>query len=189
MTMTATSNSKTQTPAVQSQPLAKMDSLLLEQIYHRHYKNVYNYIGFRINNHHDAEELASQVFEKAMVSWHRYNEALPVEAWLIGIAKNTVTDYLRAKKRKYFIPLDSILGLKAVNRQPQEVVVKNEENRALLTAMSKLKEQERQILAMKFATDLKHEEIATVMGISVSNVGVIVHRALKKLRERMEEIT
>jgi len=170
-----------------SQPLTEMDSALLESIYRQHYKNVYNYIGFRINNHFDAEELASLVFEKAMASWKRYNSALPIEAWLIGIAKNTVTDYLRAKKRKYFVTLDSVIKLVSFNRQPEEVAVKNEENRALITAMTKLKEQERQILSMKFATSLKHDEIAAIMGISASNVGVIVHRALKRLRKLLEE--
>jgi len=162
--------------------LTEMDSELLESIYHQHYKNVYNYISFRINNHFDAEELSSLVFEKAMTSWKRYNSNLPVEAWLIGIAKNTVTDYLRGKKRKHFVTLDSIVEIVSFNRQPEEVVVINEDNRALITAMSKLKEQERQILSMKFATSLKHDEIAVIMGISASNVGVIVHRALKKLR-------
>jgi len=173
--------------AHEKQALTEMDSELLESIYRQHYKNVYNYISFRINNHFDAEELASLVFEKAMVSWSRYNSALPVEAWLIGIAKNTITDYLRAKKRKHFVTLDSITRLVSFNRQPEEVVVINEENRALITAMAKLKEQERQILSMKFATSLKHDEIAAIMGISASNVGVTVHRALKKLRKLLEE--
>ena len=180
-------SSMTMAMANERHALTGMDCEMLESIYRQHYKNIYNYIGFRINNHFDAEELASLVFEKAMVSWQRYNDALPVEAWLIGIAKNTVTDYLRAKKRKHFVTLDSIIGLASFSRQPQEVVVKNEENKALLTAMSKLKEQERQILSMKFATNLKHDEIAVVMGISASNVGVIVHRALKRLRKLLEE--
>ena len=180
-------SSMTLVMAQEKHALTQMDAELLESIYRQHYKNVYNYIGFRINNHHDTEELASLVFEKAMVNWKRYNQALPVEAWLIGIAKNTVTDYLRAKKRKNFVALDNIIELVSFNKQPEDIVVLKEDNRALITAMSKLKEQERQILSMKFATSLKHDEIADIMGISVSNVGVIVHRALKKLRNLLEE--
>ena len=180
-------SSMTMVVAHEKPALTDMDSQLLETIYRQHYKNVYNYIGFRINNHFDAEELASLVFEKAMVSWKRYNSTLPVEAWLIGIAKNTVTDYLRAKKRKHFVTLDSVIGLVSFNRQPEEVAVINEDNKTLITAMSKLKDQERQILSMKFATSLKHDEIADIVGISASNVGVIVHRALKKLRKLLEE--
>jgi len=165
----------------------KMDVETLELIYRQYYKNVYNYIGFRINNHFDAEELASLVFEKAIGKWHSYNPTFPAEAWLIGIAKNTVTDYLRAKKRKYFVSLDSIINLVSPNKQPDEVAVINEENRILIVAMSKLSDQERQILSMKFATDLKHYEIAKILDIGDSNVRVIVHRALKKLRKLMGE--
>jgi len=165
----------------------EMNTALLESIYREYYKNVYNYIGFRINNHFDAEELASSVFEKAIVKWGRYNPVFPVEAWLIGIAKNTVTDYLRAKRRRHFVGLDSVIDFVSPGKQPDEIAVASEENRALMVAMSRLKDQERQILSMKFATDLGHREIAGVLGLSESNVGVIAHRAIKKLRRLMGE--
>ena len=67
--------------------VAKMDLRTLDAVYRQYYKNVYNYIGFRINNHFDAEELAALVFEKAISKWGRYNPEMPAEAWLIGIAK------------------------------------------------------------------------------------------------------
>ena len=171
----------------EKQARPQMDAEQLESIYRRYYKNVYNYIGFRINNHFDAEELASLVFEKAIGNWKSYNPAFPAEAWLIGIAKNTVTDYLRQKKRKHFVALDSIIELVSPGRQPDEVAVMNDENRLLIAAMAKLKDQERQILSMKFATDLRHSEIAQLLSISSSNVGVIVHRALKRLRKFINE--
>ena len=166
----------------------KMDSELLESIYRQHYKNVYNYIGFRINNHFDSEELASSVFENAIRKFHTYKpDASPIEAWLIGIAKNVVSDYFRSKKRRVFVPLDNILELVSLNRQPEEVVVVNEENKALIQAMTKLKDLERQVLSMKFATDLKNNEIAKILNVSDSNVGVIIHRAVKKLKRILEE--
>ena len=72
----------------------------VDTVYRQYYKNVYNYIAFRINNHHDAEELASMVFEKHVRYSGRYNPKFPMESWLIGIAKNQVTDYLRKKMRR-----------------------------------------------------------------------------------------
>jgi len=164
----------------------EMDADLLETIYRQYYKNVYNYIGFRINNHFDAEEIAALVFERAMMKWKSYNPAYPIEAWLIGIAKNAVTDYLRAKKRKTFVALDNIINLVSPHRQPEDVAVANEDNRELIVAMARLKDIERQILSMKFATDLKHREIAEILGINETSVGVTVHRAIKKLRKLME---
>ena len=165
----------------------QLDAALLEDIYRQYYKNVYNYIAFRINNHFDAEELAARVFEKVIAKWGSYNPSFAVEGWLIGIAKNTVTDYLRSKKRRHLVALDSVAGRISPGRQPEEIAVANEENRALIVAMAQLKDVERQILSMKFATDLKHREIAEILGISESGTGVIVHRALKKLRKILEE--
>jgi len=164
-----------------------LDSALLEDIYRQYYKNVFNYICFRINSHFDAEELASQVFEKVISKWGSYNPTYAVEGWLIGIAKNTVTDYLRAKKRRHLVALDDVAEQTSPSRRPEEIAVANEANRELIVAMAQLKDMERQILSMKFATDLKHREIADILGISETSVGVIVHRAIKKLRKILEE--
>ena len=160
---------------------------LFDFIYDRHHKNVYNYIVYRINNQYDAEELANDVFVKAMRSQKSYNPDFAMEAWLIGIAKNVVTDYLRKTKRRQFVPLDNIMGLISANKQPEEVVVFNEEVKELISAMTMLRDKERQILSMKFATGLKHRQIAEILGISESHVKVTAHRALNKLKKHMKE--
>ena len=171
----------------QEQAQSKMDGALLEAIYNQHYDSVYNYICFRINNHFDAEELASDAFENAIRRFHTYRPDLaPIQAWLIGIAKNVVSDYFRSKRRKTFIPLDDAAELISLDRQPEEIIVFDEDNRALIQAMSTLKDVERQILSMKFATDLKNHEIALVLNISDTNVGTIVYRAVKKLKKILD---
>jgi len=110
-----------------------------------------------------------------------------MEAWLIAIAKNTVTDYLRKSMRRKFAPVDAIMGMISGERQPDQIVLINEKNRNLMEGLSRLRDKERQILSMKFATELKHSEIGQVLGISASQVGVIVHRAMAKLRKFLEE--
>lgn len=159
----------------------------LESIYHQYHKNVYNYIAFRINNHFDAEELAGEVFVKAMLHWGKYDDNFPMEAWLIGIAKNTVTDYLRKTMRRQFVSLDNIISLVSPYRQPEEVAVLNEQSKELMLAMAKLRDKERQILSMKFATGLKHSEIAEILNISESHVGVTAYRAVNKLKKYMKD--
>ena len=73
-----------------------MNEELFEKIYRQYYKKIYNYISFCINNHYDSEDLTSSVFENAIHKFHTFKSELsPVEAWLIGIAKNVVTDYWR----------------------------------------------------------------------------------------------
>ena len=160
----------------------------IEAVYRQYYKNVYNYIAFRISNPFDAEELASAVFENALRSFRTYKPTLaPMEAWLIGIAKNAVTDYLRGKKHVRLVPLEDAAGLASTQKQPEEAAIVNDESAALLRAMARLNDRERQVLSMKFATDLKHHEIAALMRISESNVGVLTYRAIRKLRKILGE--
>jgi len=158
----------------------------LDSIYNQYYKNVYRYILFRITNHYDAEELANDVFVKAIRNQKSYNLRYSMEAWLIGIAKNTVTDYLRKNMRVQFVPLDAVAERSSTTNQPEDIAIAGEEARQLVSAMAKLKDKERQILSMKFATDLKHKEIAGVLGISEVNARVSAHMALNKLKKLME---
>ena len=115
-------------------------------VYDQYHKNVYNYIAFRINNQYDAEESANDVFVKAIRSQESYNPNFAVEAWLIGIAKNVVADYLRKTMRRQFVSFDNIVGFISANKQPEEVVVLNEEIRELMSAMTMLRDKERQII-------------------------------------------
>lgn len=165
-----------------------LSSADFEVIFESHYKKVYNFISFRINNHHDTEELVSQVFEKVMIKFYMYDETRSsMEAWIVGIAKNVVNDYFRAIKRQNIVSIDNVINLICGRSQPSEIVVKNDENKALVEVLSTLSQKERTIIAMKFSTGLKNTEIAEIMDISESNVGSILHRTLKKMRTKLEK--
>ncbi|ATW27931.1 sigma-70 family RNA polymerase sigma factor [Candidatus Formimonas warabiya] len=165
-----------------------IDAGTFKEIYETHYKRVYNYISYRINNHHDTADLVSQVFERVIQKYRTYEPKCAVfEAWLIGIARNTVTDYLRKQKKNFSISLDYVIDFISGSSQPEEVIVINENNKSLVKALAKLSDKERNIVALKFAAELKNRDIAELMGISDSNVGVILFRSLKKLRKELEK--
>lgn len=167
-----------------------MDAEQLASIYEDNYKRVYNYISYRINNHHNTEDMVSTVFEKAIACYDTYRPgSSPLEAWIITIAKNVVADYFRGIKRGHnvFSPLDSAVELIFPMKQPDEICVLQEENRHLLQALNMLSEKERNLVAMKYAGDIKNNEIARIMGMSESNVGVVLHRALRKMRKYLRE--
>jgi RNA polymerase sigma-70 factor (ECF subfamily) len=148
---------------------------------------VYNFICYRINTRTDAEELTSAIFEKVISKFYMYHpERAPLEAWIISIAKNVVTDYFRGAKKRAFLPLDEISATLSDKRTPEDTALLNEEKRILLKALSVLSDKERTIIAMKFAAELKHAEIAKIMAVSEANVGSIVHRSIKKMRANME---
>lgn len=165
-----------------------IDAGTFKEIYEAYYKRVYNYVSYRINNHHDTGDLVSQVFERVIQKYSAFDPGRSgLEAWLIGIARNTVTDYFRSQKKNFSISLEHVIDFITGKGQPEEVIVINENNASLVKALAKLSKKERHIVALKYAAELKNTDIAEVMGISDSNVGVILFRSLKKLRVELEK--
>jgi RNA polymerase sigma-70 factor (ECF subfamily) len=161
---------------------------VFENIFETHYKRVYNFCAYRINNHHDTEDLVSSVFEKVIRKYGTYRPStVPLEAWIITIAKNVVNDYFRKNKKRVYIPLELVNNAaSAVSGQPEAILIACENNAALMRALNVLTEKERTIVAMKFAASLKNVDIASIMSLSDSNVGAIIHRSLKKMRRVLE---
>lgn len=165
----------------------KMTTAEFDRIFDLYYKRVYKYICYRINNQHMAEDLCSQVFEKVISKYAAFSrEKSSFEVWLFAIARNVVTDYYRSSKKLFHISLDSSLDQISPNPSPEENLIAKDENKELLAALGKLREKERNIIAMKFAAGLKNAEIADLLGISSSHVGVVLYRSLKKLRDCLD---
>jgi RNA polymerase sigma-70 factor (ECF subfamily) len=163
-----------------------INAVIFESIFEDHYKRVYNFCAYRINNHHDTEDLVSMVFEKVITKYSTYRPSgVPLEAWIITIAKNVVNDYFRQNKKKA-IPLGFVSDAAASASQPEEILITSEDNAALMRALNVLTEKERTIVAMKFAASLRNVDIASIMSLSESNVGAIIHRSLKKMRRVLE---
>jgi RNA polymerase sigma-70 factor (ECF subfamily) len=71
-------------------------------------------------------------------------------------------------------------------KTPEDIVEISETNDELLKALKTLGTRERNIIALKFGADLKNTEIAEVLELSESNVGVILYRTMKKLKRELE---
>lgn len=80
------------------------------QIYEIYFNRVYKYICYRINNHYEAEDLCSQVFETVITKYHTFSEEkAKFDVWLFAIARNTVTDYFRSRKKRFHFSLIRLL--------------------------------------------------------------------------------
>lgn len=81
-------------------------------------------------------------------------EKAVVEAWIIGIAKNIVNDYLRKKQKSFkFISIDNIFNIFSTEKDPENIVLLNEEYKNIMEHISKLNPKERHVLSLKFGTD------------------------------------
>ncbi|MDL2206999.1 sigma-70 family RNA polymerase sigma factor [Eubacteriales bacterium OttesenSCG-928-N13] len=162
---------------------------MLEVMYDLHFRRVYNYISYRINDHSNVDDLVSTVFLRAIDKHAQFDSNRgSLSGWIIGIARNVVIDYYRMRDRNQMTDIAAIEhSLPSDENMPERIVVQNEEHRALITALSELPERERQIIALKFGAELSNREIARQLGLSISNVGVLLFRCLRRLKARLSK--
>lgn len=157
-------------------------------IFETYYKRVYNFIYYRVNDSYTAEDLTSQTFERYMLKIDTYNGAKSTfEAWLFTIAKNIVNDHFRSLKGIKILPIDSIKDLISGKRGPEDLAVNSENKDELLRAIKVLNPNEKEIIALKFAAGIGNKDIASILDMSDSNVGVTLYRAMKKLKKEIEK--
>ena len=155
-------------------------------IYDHYFPRVYNYVRYRVGDAEMADDLTAQVFERALASIGRYRlKRGPFAAWLFAIARNAVSDYLRAQRRRCWLSLEVLRDRASTEPQPEEVAIRDETRAELLAAVARLSDRERDLIALKFAAGLTNRRIAKLTGLSESNVGVILYRAMRRLRAEL----
>ncbi|MDF2986274.1 MAG: sigma-70 family polymerase sigma factor [Eubacterium sp.] len=158
-----------------------------DYIFETYYKRIFNYIYYRVYCRFTTEDLTSQVFEKAMRKIDTYTQSkAPFEVWLFAIARNVVNDYFRYQKKHKILSFETIKELVSRKKDPEGILIKCETSDSLLKALNTLNARDRNIVALKFGAALKNKEIAELLQMTESNVGIIIYRMLKKLKNEME---
>jgi RNA polymerase sigma-70 factor (ECF subfamily) len=158
------------------------DHLDWDAIYADQAPRVFNYFRFRLGAEGDAAELTSRTFEKAWRSRARYRRDLAGFAtWLFTIAKNVRVDYLQV--RRSHLPIDAALDAVAEGT-PEKEAERGSNLSRLAQLTQSLSDRERELIALKYGAGLTNRLIARLTGLSESNVGSILHRVVRTLRER-----
>lgn len=161
-----------------------------EAWFNEHQSSVYRYVRFRVATREVAEDVTSEVFMKALRSLHRYDpgRASP-RTWLLRIARNAVTDHLRALRRRgsLHVSLDRVPDLVADVPSQEERVVREERIQRLLNGSQVLRKADQEILSLRYGSGLNNSEIAEHLGVSNNAVAVRLHRALKRLKDVVDQ--
>jgi RNA polymerase sigma-70 factor (TIGR02952 family) len=155
-------------------------------IYDHYFPRVYNYVRYRVRDAETAGDVTAQIFERALMSIGSYHpERVPFAAWLFAIARNAVNDHLRVQSRRRWLSLEVLRGRASAELQPEEVAIHHETHVELLAAVARLSDRQRDLIALKFAAGLTNRRMAELTGLSESNVGVILYRAVRRLRAKL----
>ncbi len=158
------------------------------ELYDEYLDKVFRYIQFRVSSVQVAEDLTSAVFEKALVNFGKYSsDRARFSTWIFSIARNAVIDYYRVNIKKQSVPAEELLEKLSEDPSPEEESEKAQELAKLQNCLAKLSWDEQEIIRLKFWAELSNREIAKMMGISESNVGTRLYRAVRKLRDGFQE--
>lgn len=165
---------------------AQQDPLAFGALYERYVDRIYNYVYYRVGDHHDAEDLTARTFYRALAHIEQYvDRGAPFSAWLYRIAHNLVANWHRDRMRRRTIALDDADVTAAGYESLQEQAEANERAEALRRAIRRLSPERQQLLILKFAEGLSNEEIGQIMGRSEGAIKSLYHRTLLALQEEL----
>ena len=161
-----------------------------EALYDEYMPKVFKYIQYKVSNMQLTEDLTSVVFEKALTNFGRYSkDKAAFSTWVFSIARNTVIDHYRSRGRQQTVSLENVvIDIESKDPLPDEQLDKKEEIRKLHLCLSKLSAQEKELISLKFSSELNNRQIAKMLGLSESNVGTRLYRAVRKLRDSFQEL-
>jgi RNA polymerase sigma-70 factor (ECF subfamily) len=151
-----------------------------DRLVERYQRDVYRLCYRYVNNHHDANDMAQEVFLKAYKALGRFRGDSAFSTWLYRIAVNTCLNFRSSKK-----PDGEEVSDTLPDRAPGALatVERDERSKILREAVLRLPEKQRATLILKIYHEMTHEEVAGVLGSSVGTVKANLFHALGNLRK------
>jgi RNA polymerase sigma-70 factor (ECF subfamily) len=149
--------------------------------------DVFSYIRYRVQSADVAEELTSTTFARALERLPSFDSSRgEMVHWIFGIARNVITDHLRAQRRWSLVPIEWLSERGSTDETPERAVVDSDVQDRLLRGLNQLRQRDRDVIGMKFGAGLTNRDIARVTGLTEGHVAVLLRRALDRLKTFLE---
>jgi RNA polymerase sigma-70 factor, ECF subfamily len=161
----------------------------MDRVYREHARAVLAYLYHRLPSVADAEDVLAEVFVAAFGLCS--GGEVPGIGWLMVAARRRVADFYRRRERA--LPLTSTDHVAALEQladpgnEPEHVALRGEERRQLLALVARLPEEQREVLALRFAAGLPSIEIAAIIGKSDEATRAMLSRAVRRLRKEWRD--
>jgi RNA polymerase sigma factor (sigma-70 family) len=169
------------------QPLATSASapeLTPEILCARYTTRVYRFAAMVSRGSPDAEDLAQTALERAIRALPRFDSRRgDVEGWLWRIVANAATDARRQARRRRFVQeLVARRADRMAHQGPPETA-----DEELLAAVRRLPHRQRAAIALRYGADLDLHAVGATLGVSVAGTGMLIRRALDRLRSELTQ--
>jgi len=170
---------------------ARSDPEAFAALYDHYIDRIYAFVVRRVGRMAEAEDIVAQTFTRALGGLDGFRwQGAGFGAWLFRIARNLVSDSLRAGARTSPLPQETPAdracapGGSAAG-DPEETLLQAEQAERLRRLIEELPEAQREVVLLKYTAGLGNKEIAAVTGRTATAVSSLVNRAVNNLRERL----
>ena len=139
----------------------------------------------------EAEDVAQEAFVKAYLALDRFRPGALFRPWLLQIVGNEARNRRKAVQRrlKLTLRIGKILPTGDPAPSPEATALTSEQQQTLLTALDRLRESDRQVIACRYFLELSQAEIAAVLDCRPGTVKSRLSRALARLRDALSAAT
>jgi RNA polymerase sigma-70 factor (ECF subfamily) len=160
---------------------AQRDPSKFAALYERHFNRIYAYVVLRVHDRDAAEDVTSDVFQKALAAIPKYeSRGAPFGAWLIRIASNVIADRWKRWARE-------AVGSDLVPEHSAEPDVERVDRLArVFTLVESLPAEQRTVIVERYVEGRSIRDVAGRLGKTEGAVKQLQFRALQALRRSME---
>lgn len=158
----------------------------LSVLFQRYQLPLYNFFVRLTQDEQLSEDFTQNVFERILKYRHSYQNEASFRSWIYQIARNVRTDHYRLNK----VRIDANADLPSLSLEADSFLDRmeaREEEKQLERAIAQLKEEYREVLLLGWIERMKYAEVGEILGISETNVKVRMHRAVKQLRNIVQQ--
>ena len=157
------------------------------KIYDKYIKKIYRFIFLKVNSEDIAQDLCSDTFLKGWESFKTQKIDNP-QAFLYKIARNLVIDYYREKGRTQVVSAEYASIVDPRKDIEQEAMLKSDIDQ-VKAVLTNLKGDYQNVIIWRYLDELSIQKIAKMLNKSEDNTRVMLHRALKALKNELDNKT
>ena len=164
------------------------DAEALGEIYRRYVRRVFGLCCYMLDSRESAEDATSEVFLKLQRSIESFDGSIPFPRWLLRVAGNQCIDALRRRGRRLIVEVeDGAVVIEAASSEPSPLgaVISAEERAQVRDTITRLPENYRVPLVLRYYAELSYDEIAQKLNLERNYVAALIFRAKQELRRRL----
>lgn len=163
---------------------SQTDAAWLHAVVGQYEPQLVSYVARLTGNAECARDVVQDAFLK-LCRQERERVEQGVRQWLFTVCRNRAMDVLKKENRMKALSDEQAQRCASRDEDPSEALQRSEAAGQAMAILNTLPENQQEVIRLKVQNGLSYREISEVTGLSISNVGFLLHKGIKSIRERL----